>query len=811
MPAYALTYGGVPLALPAPEVLIDRAAFGELDGVHRPFWTGLTRDPHDLDYAPIRTPELNRLYWPRMASRFAVGYFLANEAQMAAIRSQAITGDSRGVIALPFVGSDGNGVIETDLYLIGEARPLYQWDTNPDAVASPGENLYVLTLVDERYWWMSKTAQIAVTSQQSWETLYAAIATALGISITVDTIPAAYLSPAQELTSKYHYLPPLLDAVAYSCGQRIIRTLDGSVIAQNASSAQAANTILYNEYAGNYTGGGVFRFDRTSPFSDLAELVPNDFRMVFPIHLTNETKDPQTACADKCGDVYEVSVTLQSLALPLYSGIQAKSGTKTIQTAGIAWYYDSPRVLQNGTELNALATQFASDWYTWQAIGDQTRIIPSLVEWTGEGANDFVEWQFWPRPSTMVIRDAVNDLALWTFHETTRPAPDHSSGSPASSGAPYSGKFFTWKTSCEAGKNNRYYQITTVDFVSNAVSTGPLVFESVQGCCDCYTVNGSGVVVPGGSSGPLGSSGPIDESGCVSGTTNGIPWLLHRQLKMYFLQSGTSIADTTVIYTGGAGGSIWNDSTSIFPCSGSSPGFEVLAFEMRISPDGTGMLLYMQYTDTGYVSPVVFYTFVPMPLFGAGFVSDNLILNLPVGAPGANFLCGDDLADDPTVFALRIIGESCAMPPQGIMPDTCTELETLALEFLPIRVIWREADAMGAYDPAGAILGDVDDILEYVNGTSSGCGANEPTWSFSATVLMCPGIDANDGVLSFCMYCCADTIPYCFSTQVQGTGAPSFSGETFDTLANGYLAGKVNIGTVFCGSARQVWMEVEIG
>jgi hypothetical protein len=104
----------------------------------------------------------------------------------------------------------------------------------------------LLTLVDERFYWWFKSAEIEVTGgTTTWAELYAAIGTALGITITADEVPAAYLKPPTALTSRHDALPVLLDAVASSVGQRVVRRLDGSVLALNStSSRQVVNANL---------------------------------------------------------------------------------------------------------------------------------------------------------------------------------------------------------------------------------------------------------------------------------------------------------------------------------------------------------------------------------------------------------------------------------------------------------------------------------------------------------------------------------------------------------------------------------------
>jgi hypothetical protein len=207
---------------------------------------------------PRRPIQVNRLWWPSGASRFAVGHFLADQGQVDSIRDVCYAVDEgtglETYVAAPLLMNDGENEIETDLWLL-PARPLQQIDT---------EGLYLLTLVDERYFWWFRAASISVIEgTTTWDNLYGQIANALGVPITVDEVPAAYLTPSSLLALKYEPLPTLLDAVAFSVGQRITRALDGTVRAWNVENARLQMTtnlatvgVIENT---DKDAGGVFR------------------------------------------------------------------------------------------------------------------------------------------------------------------------------------------------------------------------------------------------------------------------------------------------------------------------------------------------------------------------------------------------------------------------------------------------------------------------------------------------------------------------------------------------------------------------
>lgn len=220
-----LSYAGVTLIDPTPDLLEDVRDW--IDPSWLTEWTDRSRPgfrQEHLGYRgawPTQPNRIGVLNWPAGASRFAYGHFLAHHDMVNAIRAE-ISSDYSGYAA-NFVMSDGVRSMTTPLYCL-PPRPLNRVSrANTSA-------LYLLTLVDDRYRWWYAPGNITVTAgTTTWEELFAAISTALGVSITVGSILSDYLYPDELLTSRYRALPILLDAVAFSVGQRIVRKLDGGV------------------------------------------------------------------------------------------------------------------------------------------------------------------------------------------------------------------------------------------------------------------------------------------------------------------------------------------------------------------------------------------------------------------------------------------------------------------------------------------------------------------------------------------------------------------------------------------------------
>ncbi len=200
------------------------------------------------------TPEvpqlrLNTLRWPHDASRFATGFFVASGDQLKSIRKVVYKYGS--VEAAPLTFSDAGTTVTTDMWMLPPI-PLSQ--------ANPQAEMYLIPLVDERYWWWGISVDLVVLEGSTlWTDLYDAIAVYLDIDIDVDPVNSAYGVPVAQYQTGARPLPLVFDAIAFSVGQRVVRYLDGSVAAQNPATSDAiitANLIGAAPYA-----GGEYNFD----------------------------------------------------------------------------------------------------------------------------------------------------------------------------------------------------------------------------------------------------------------------------------------------------------------------------------------------------------------------------------------------------------------------------------------------------------------------------------------------------------------------------------------------------------------------
>lgn len=320
-----------------------------------------------------RPPKLGRLYWPQSASRFAVGYFIVTNNELSLIRQNVYTSSGGSVSTpQPFILNDGKRSLTTNLWMLAP-RPITQIQGNNDG--------WLLTLVDDRYWWWQTNSNITVNlGTTNWTDLYSSIGTALGVTITVDTVPSAYVQPPDDFTVGYDYLPPLLDAVARSVGQRIVRAFDGSVRAWNAvnSGNQVSANLTASSSTNQPLAGGLLQTHGTTN-EDNAAILPKSVTVVFP------RSDGGTPLQGACTTVVQ---TLTSLNLGGdLTGIAGTPWTKLIRTSLVAKYTPAGSQAQNATELSAYAKQAATDFYQW-AVSPLDAVYSGVLNWIPEGMDD---------------------------------------------------------------------------------------------------------------------------------------------------------------------------------------------------------------------------------------------------------------------------------------------------------------------------------------------------------------------------------------------------------------------------------------
>ncbi len=175
-------------------------------------------------------------FYPVGATRWGVFRGLATSSMVKAMLT-ATGGTAAGEFVMKMVPkapgtiTDARYTVTTDLFML-PPRPLGE--------TRGYDGLYLITLVDERWYWQGTPVSLRVTSRSTWAGLIQDISTALGVSITLPVIPPEYGQPEpdSQLWTDSESSPVLLDAIALNLGCQVVRKLDGEIVLMRPADFQ---------------------------------------------------------------------------------------------------------------------------------------------------------------------------------------------------------------------------------------------------------------------------------------------------------------------------------------------------------------------------------------------------------------------------------------------------------------------------------------------------------------------------------------------------------------------------------------------
>lgn len=367
-----ITYCGIPLTPPSDaDAVVGR--YWHKDQIsefeHQSYFTQVLQHL-PTPYPPQReSPRIGVLRWPSGADRFSTCHLIAIGSQLEALRT-AMGGTPA---AQTLVITDGmGGEIETEMFLL-PPRPISQGKTG-------GEELYLLTLVDERWFWFQAGA-IESPTTTSWSSLLSSLFTAIGVTPTIASVPSAYLTPNEVRWGLTAYPPSV--AIAAACRQinlNVTRDLNGTVIVWDYAGAAADDearwgTISSLVYAGGQIDGG-----------DLGRSAPASLDVQF-------------------FDGAIQNVPLAGLAIVAYDGIAGVADKKGLFVADPA----EP----SNAQKTAYSTQAAADWYNWY-LSPTDCTLRGIVDVAITALDDVVEWVHHPAGIvTRIIRPQWSDRNVY--------------------------------------------------------------------------------------------------------------------------------------------------------------------------------------------------------------------------------------------------------------------------------------------------------------------------------------------------------------------------------------------------------------
>lgn len=396
-------------------------------------------------------PEANQIkigdwYYPNTASRWSVFRGLATSSQVKAML--AATGGTKpqtfGMSCTPVGAKNpGNYNLQTYLYML-PPRPLAEHGGQFDG-------LFLITLVDERYYWQYNPVSLQVNKDTTWDGLVEILSDSLGVDIDPGPIQTVYGQPEadSQFWANQESAAVLLDAVAYNLGRIVVRDLDGTYTFQTPEDSQAivdANRPNASSVV-RMAGGDIFQPAGTKlKAGNLTKsknsILPTSVTVTFPKYVTGpdpvphyfntryQNPRPTNWYEESYGNVFAVNVPLMS-AGPQLSGLTgtipasgasffALSGTEfgsgfchTIHTTAKALYSGEANAQPyNFSGITSLALQLASDYFNTQAGPALDEVYPGTFVWTPEGIHDIIwSWSVKDRKaSTRVMRTEWNQI-----------------------------------------------------------------------------------------------------------------------------------------------------------------------------------------------------------------------------------------------------------------------------------------------------------------------------------------------------------------------------------------------------------------
>lgn len=390
-----LRYAGIPLLLEDPgfefQAWLEQALslsglslFGAQDpsaseGRYRPRGPFLDRSsgqstPHvglpQLNYSTHRPPQwrINTLWWPSGACRHSIGLFLVDTASLKEIQKST---DRYGYANLE-IGEDDekNPLTFSRMHLL----PPHKIDGQVDNDLA---GLWLICLVDRRYYWPQRSTGDLTASGKTWSQLLESLTSVLGVSASGFSAAAAYGYPdATEFTRKYENAALLIDAVASSTGQRVSLTPAGVLKFHSPTTGSAAYGVNLAETDGLQVAGGA---KKTCP------PIPASVAVVYPKQIDGELAADGAVWADSLGS-YEVDQQGDCDPTTI-------TGTTKLfhSTAKAVFANASATVPTNFTDLRALTTEIAQAYLNWLTRGGDIKFL-GMVDWDFTGFEDFVLW-----------------------------------------------------------------------------------------------------------------------------------------------------------------------------------------------------------------------------------------------------------------------------------------------------------------------------------------------------------------------------------------------------------------------------------
>lgn len=350
-------------------------------------------------------------YYPVGLSRWSVFRGLATSTQVSKMIEQTM-GSSPALFEMqvaPIGRQVSDYLVSTNMRIL-PPRLLGEYGGQYDG-------LYLVTLIDDRYYFQFNPVTIKITYNMTWANLVDQLADDLDITIDKGAISSSFSlpEPDSQLWSCSENPAYLLDAIAYNVGKVIVRNLDGTykmiTYAESSIIAEANRTNLMK--FGRVLGGPFFS-SGSNLYSNRKDsrnsILPATVQMNFPKyiigndpvpHFYNDRYSnprPSTWYEDSYGGIYSINVPIASGGVSI-SG-QVGVGTHFVySTAKALFSGEINATLQSGqTELNplnksglmSLSLDTAKTHYEAVSLQTINEAFPGTFKLVLEGLHDVI-------------------------------------------------------------------------------------------------------------------------------------------------------------------------------------------------------------------------------------------------------------------------------------------------------------------------------------------------------------------------------------------------------------------------------------
>lgn len=421
--SFQLTYAGVPLSIPTPEIIswINAALWQDHLQETMPRRSYPGRNLQNLatpfpGFPPRPFLNPGDFFYPTGVSRWGEYHGIVTWNQLTAILNIVYPGPPGSSTSLPVsaaftIADDGSTDpnhnpnvqspgVTTLMYLL-PPKPLSQVLDNVQ------QDLYLITLVDERYYFATRFFSFFgdPTTDKTWRNLIDSLVNDLGITFDYpddfDTDVVPYGLPEQlesSFWSTFESTPSLLDAAAWNVGCTIQRNIDGTYsmdfiedVALNSNDTPF--TFLPTQYPRPVAGGSII-WQPTFGGILLGPnfVLPNTVSVIFPFYLeqvgyTDTRHFIPNVPFDSPREVYDVNIAISSLGNPFaqYTG----SNFAVIHDTARAYFSDlNAANPDNLTTLQTLAQNLAKDFCSNLLLGYDVN-LPHIVALPDENSPNF--------------------------------------------------------------------------------------------------------------------------------------------------------------------------------------------------------------------------------------------------------------------------------------------------------------------------------------------------------------------------------------------------------------------------------------